>query len=480
MIAYKNIPAAVLEDKTFSLLPSSYIDADYQAAKPGGNRLILVLDDDPTGIQTVHGVYVYMRWSSEILLHIFRNDSLAFIQTNARSLVEYDAVRINQEIVSWAVEASQTTGRDFVVISRSDSSLRGHYPAEPAAIRQILEEAGHQTIDGEIICPFFPEAGRITFENVHYIRENDELIPVSETEFAKDAVFGYRHSDLTLYVEEKTKGRIKAYQVNTVPIELLRQSNTRRVMKMLQQVKDFEKVIVNCSTYNELKCFVTALLQAERTGKRFVFRTAASFVKIYGYISDKPLLRPIELAPYLDNSSNAILTIVGSHTAKSTRQLNALLEQPAIVPIEVDTSQLLNDEKVSYIVHQAVLACDKAMLYGHPVLFTSRKVVTSQSQDVEEKLIVSRRISECLASIVGQLSMRPKAMIVKGGITSSDVAAKGLGIKKALILGQIRPSISVIITGEESKFSNMLYIIFPGNTGQEDDLKNIWKELSNN
>jgi uncharacterized protein YgbK (DUF1537 family) len=54
-----------------------------------------------------------------------------------------------------------------------------------------------------------------------------------------------------------------------------------------------------------------------------------------------------------------------------------------------------------------------------------------------------------------------------------------MGIEKALILGQIYPSISVIISGEESKFPHIPYIIFPGNTGQEDDLKNIWKELRN-
>jgi len=480
MIAYKNIPATALEDKTASQLPAFDINAAYQAAKPTDNRLVLVLDDDPTGIQTVHGVYVYMRWSAEILLHIFRNDSLAFIQTNARSLVESDAVHINREIIGWAAEASQATSRDFVVISRSDSSLRGHYPAEPAAIRQMLEEAGHQIIDGEIICPFFPEAGRLTIENVHYIRENDELVPVSKTEFAQDAVFGYHHSDLTRYIEEKTKGGVKANEVNSIPLELLRQFDTGQVVKRLQQVKNFEKVIVNCSSYNELKCFIIALLEAERTGKRFIFRTAASFVKIYGFISDKPLVTSIDLASYIDNASNSILTIVGSHTTKTTRQLNALIEEENIVPIEVDTSQLLNDEKVSHVVHQTVLACNKAMLYGNPVLFTSRKVVTPQSLDVEEKLIVSRRISECLASIVRQLSVRPKAMIVKGGITSSDVASKGLGIEKALILGQIRPSISVVISGEESRFPNMPYIIFPGNTGQEDDLKNIWRELSNN
>jgi uncharacterized protein YgbK (DUF1537 family) len=480
VIAYKNIPAAALEDKTASQWPAFDINAAYQAAKPTDNRLVLVLDDDPTGIQTVHGVYVYMRWSAEILLHIFQNETLAFIQTNARSLVEADAIRVNQEIIGWAAEASQATGRDFVVISRSDSSLRGHYPAEPAAIRNMLEEAAHQTIDGEIICPFFPEAGRITFENVHYIRENDELVPVSQTEFAQDAVFGYQHSNLTRYVEEKTKGSVKANQVNVIPLQLLRQSDTRRIVERLQQVNDFGKVIINCSTYDELKCFVTALLQTERTGKRFVFRTAASFVKIYGYISDKPLLTSSELVPYMGNSSNSILTIVGSHTAKTNRQLNALLDQATIVPIEVDASQLLNDERVSQVVRQTVLACEKAMLYGHPVLFTSRQVVIVQSQDAEEKLIVSRRISECLASIVHQLSVRPKAMIVKGGITSSDIASKGMGIEKALILGQIRPSISVVISGEESRFPHMPYIIFPGNTGQEDDLKNIWKELSNN
>jgi len=83
------------------------------------------------------------------------------------------------------------------------------------------------------------------------------------------------------------------------------------------------------------------------------------------------------------------------------------------------------------------------------------------------------RISDALSSIIAQLKIRPAFIIAKGGITSSDVAIKALRVKKARVIGQIRPGIPVWITGPESKFPGLPYIIFPGNVGDRYTLKDI-------
>ncbi len=51
-----------------------------------------------------------------------------------------------------------------------------------------------------------------------------------------------------------------------------------------------ETLVRQFQTRDDLKVFLIALLDAEREGKRFLFRTAASFVKVYGFVEDKGLL----------------------------------------------------------------------------------------------------------------------------------------------------------------------------------------------
>lgn len=439
-------------------------------------KLILVLDDDPTGIQTVHGLSVYMRWSVGLLRQIFEHDRLAYIQTNSRSLTEAEAVDITRDVMQLAVEAHRATGRDFAVISRSDSSLRGHFPAEPNAIRSAWESAGLPPIDGVIVCPFLPEAGRVTIDNHHYIRQPDgKLLPVAETEFARDAVFGYHHSDLTKYIEEKTGGAIPAGQVVSIPLEWLEQADLSAIRNRLLSVSGFTPVVINATDYRHLHTFVQVLREVEQAGKRFVFRTAASFVKVYGGITDRPLLSHADLMPYL--SEGSVLTVAGSHTLNTTRQLNALTASARLTVVELDVPTLMVDEEeAERIVLEAVERCETAMKQGqHPLLMTSRQRISVA--DAEGNLAISQRISGTLSSIVRRLSVRPRAIIAKGGITSSDIAVQGLAMQKAFVLGQVRPTIPVVLTQEESRFPGLPYVIFPGNTGQEDDLLTIWNLL---
>ena len=97
--------------------------------------------------------------------------------------------------------------------------------------------------------------------------------------------------------------------------------------------------------------------------------------------------------------------------------------------------------------------------------------------DAEKNLAASVKISNALTSIVKNLNVHPKFLIAKGGITSSDVGTKGLGVKKALVLGQVAAGVPVWKIGAESKFPGMSYIIFPGNVGDVDTLKKIVEML---
>ena len=103
--------------------------------------------------------------------------------------------------------------------------------------------------------------------------------------------------------------------------------------------------------------------------------------------------------------------------------------------------------------------------------YTTRTLITADTGDKEDELRLSVKISDAVQSLVGRLNITPRFVIAKGGITSSDVGTKALKVKKAKVLGQIRPGIPVCQTGEESRFPMIPYVIFPGNVGEDQTLK---------
>jgi uncharacterized protein YgbK (DUF1537 family) len=171
---------------------------------------IIVLDDDPTGSQTVHSCLLLTKWDVETLrIGLADPSPIMFVLTNTRSLTPEDATAVTREVCRNLKPAIAAEGiQDFMIVSRSDSTLRGHYPIETDA---IAEELGD--FDAHFLVPAFFEGGRFTKGSVHYLMVNGVPTPVHETEFAKDSVFGYSYSYLPDYVEEKTKGRIPAAKV---------------------------------------------------------------------------------------------------------------------------------------------------------------------------------------------------------------------------------------------------------------------------
>ena len=89
------------------------------------DRKIVVLDDDPTGVQTVHGIHVYTHWDRQTMEEAFREENtMFFVLTNSRGMTQPETKDCHEEIARNLVYASRQTGRDFILISRSDSTLR--------------------------------------------------------------------------------------------------------------------------------------------------------------------------------------------------------------------------------------------------------------------------------------------------------------------------------------------------------------------
>jgi uncharacterized protein YgbK (DUF1537 family) len=474
-----NKPTAIHFEEVFKAAPAfrsiRELEDKYQIAKQNQNSIVIILDDDPTGIQTVHHLNVYNTWDDETVSTIFQRGEHAFIHTNSRSMNADEAEKVNREIVRRIIiHTSEEYGKKFELVSRSDSTLRGHFPLETLALKNELEQATGKKINGEIIIPFFPEGGRYTLNDIHYVKDGDLLIPAGETEFARDPDFGYENSDLKHYVQEKTQNKYNSDDVLHVSLEMLREQRYDDICELLESADNFQKIIVNALEYNDLKVFVTALSDSQAKGYRYLFRTAASFVKTFCFVENQSYLDYKALSPYFTTRGNGILYIAGSYTKKTSSQLNNLMKLPGCYPVEIDVNKLidtqLNEQELSSVCQ---IADEQLSEHKHPVIFTSRKLIVKDNH-----LDVAGKVSNSLVSLVKKLQYRPKAVVAKGGITSSVLLVQGLGAKQAEIEGQILPGVPVVLTQKDSKWPYLPYVIFPGNVGDENSLKKLHLKLS--
>ena len=442
-------------------------------AMEGFHKKLVVLDDDPTGVQTVHDVSVYTDWEEESIRKGFEEkEAMFFILTNSRSFSVEETTKVHQDIAARVAKVARELGQDFMIISRGDSTLRGHYPLETQLLADGLTKNEGVVIDGEIICPFFPEGGRYTMDNIHYVKEQENLVPAGMTEFAKDKTFGYKSSDLTEYVEEKTEGKYHKEDCITISLDELNALDVQGIKDKLMSAQNMAKIIVNAVSYADLKVFCAALVLAMKAGKHYMARTAAAFTKVMGRISDQPLLGRAQLE---GDTKNGGIVLIGSHVKKTTDQLNCLKKldgQADFMEFQVNT--VFEENGLEKEVERTVKAAEEKILSGRTVvIYTSRQLLAPENMTPEEKLQISVKISNAVTSIIGKLSVKPKFIIAKGGITSSDVGTKALRVKKARVMGQVKKGIPVWMTGEESKFPGMPYIIFPGNVGEVSTLKEI-------
>jgi len=455
-------------------IPENKINKEWLNAVERIKRKIIVLDDDPTGIQTVHSIPVYTSWDFSTLRQIMKDKHrVIYILTNSRALTALETRRLHKQLARDLKQIALEEGKKFLLISRSDSTLRGHYPLETKTIYDELKK--EEEIDGEIIIPFFLEGGRFTFNNIHYIKEGNVLVPIGQTEFARDSFFGYKSSNLKEWIEEKTEGQFSTNQVMSISLKTLRAKDIKGVLDTLLEIKNFNKVIVNALEYTDIKVFLIALSESINRGKNFLFRTAASFVQVIGGINPKPLLTKDTLYPKGKPSMPGLI-IIGSYVQKTTQQMRKLNELSNLIWIEWDVSQAKTQKHLKAEVDRVTSEVNKGINFGNDVcIYTSREYYRndSQNKNSDRNLIFSSRISEGLVKVVQALKIKPGFLVAKGGITSSDIGVKGLNVRRAMVMGQIQPGIPVWELGPESRFPGLPYIIFPGNVGTYDTLKKV-------
>lgn len=436
---------------------------------------IAVVDDDPTGSQSVHGVDVVTDPDAldDLDEALAEPGSVCFVLTNSRSMPVGEAVAVNGRIATHLAEIERDTGRATTVISRSDSTLRGHVLEEIRALDEARRRVLGRGHDAVLFCPAFPQAGRVTVGDVHWARIDGRMVPVGQTEFARDAAFGYSDSDLREFLSERSGGRLRAGDVASLGLSDIRQGGPDRVAELLLSTAPGAFVIVNALTDDDLDVVGLGMVRAERAGRSLLVRCGPSFVRAVAGVTALPPLDGTRLWPHGRRAGHG-LVVVGSHTAATTAQLGAATADGLLTTVELEVAAVLDpNRRVAHLDAVIATAAD-ALSRSDVAVVTSRAV--SADPAGSSSLAVARSVSAALSSVVtGLRAARPAWVVAKGGITSHDIAVSGLGIRRARVLGQVLPGLISVFdpVTAPADVLGMPYVVFAGNVGGPDGLVEV-------
>jgi uncharacterized protein YgbK (DUF1537 family) len=445
--------------------------ARIRAAQVASGRRIAVLDDDPTGSQTVHDVAVVtVLESEEFAAGLAAPGSTCFVLTNTRSLPEDQAVRLNTTVGRALLELGAELNAPIELVSRSDSTLRGHVIAEVHALDAVRHDLTGHSYDGVLLAPAYLEAGRFTAGDVHWARVGDQLLPVGDTEFAQDATFGYRSSNLREFVAEKSGGTIRAADVHSIGLADIRLGGPTRVAEILTGVSRGAFVVVNATDYADLEVVVLGLLQAEASGRAFLCRTGPSFVRALAGLEPKAPLTAAEIWPTRSPGGHG-LVVVGSHVGLTSRQVQTARSRGGLTEVELDVATLLDPTRRDAHVEEVTGRVLAALADSEALLYSSRTVV--RGSDAAGSLEIARTVSSAVVEVVrGARTAKPAWVVAKGAITSHDVAVHGLGIRRAEIVGQLLPGLVSVFRPVQAptEVVGIPYVVFAGNVGDDTTL----------
>jgi uncharacterized protein YgbK (DUF1537 family) len=452
--------------------PELFISAaEVAAAVSSDPCTLIVLDDDPTGTQSVAGLPVLTRWEvDDFRWALDRCAPAVYVLTNARSLDSKTAAERIRDVVENAMVAA--AGARLRFVSRSDSTLRGHFPLDTDVIACTLAEFPGGHVDGVVVVPAFPDAGRVTIGGIHYLRSDGELSLVSDSEFAKDATFGFSNSDLSRWVEEKTGGRVLAGDVIRLTLEIIR-SGPDAVAEAVSGAFDSRMIVADAVTENDLRALALGLFAAENRGKELLYRVGPPFVRArIGQEPHPPLTRDEIYGDAAPVGSGLI--VVGSHVGLTTSQLAVLrANRPDIRSIELDVDSIVDGSDAASYLDATSAAVVGALARGDVVLHTSRRLI--KSRDPELSLAISRTVSAAIVALVqnAAASCPLRYVVAKGGITSSDVAAFGLDIRHATVIGPMLPGIVSLWRPADGPAAGLPYVVFAGNVGDDQSLLKV-------
>ncbi len=422
---------------------------------------LVAVDDDPTGCQSVSGIPIVTVWDQETLTEAAKLAApVTFVLTNSRSLTEQDAVRVNAEVGENLAAVANELDLDLRLLSRSDSTLRGHFPAET----QALAEGSGVEPDGIIICPAFFEAGRYTAGGIHWVLDGTSFVPARDTEFANDETFGFDELKLADWVDSRL-GSPPAVEVS---LRSLATDDRAAVLEALRSATSGQPIVVNALNYEHLDVLASCLRTVEQEGQQFIYRTGPSFVRSRAGLAAPAV---VDLGSYGRSNQANGLVAVGSHTDLTNQQVADTLELEGTALIELEADLVMDPSTRQQHIVETAGRIAGALQTHHVVARTSRTVLRSSGEgQLDVSQTISAAFTGCIKSACEQYA--PGWVIAKGGITSHDLLTQAFGVRLAMVRGQALPGIIPVLEIENPD-RRWPYLIFPGNVGDQMTLAQV-------
>ena len=412
-------------------------------------RRVVILDDDPTGTQTVANVEVILQPSLEAYHRFFAGSERAvYILTNTRALSAREAVALVTTICNEVERTAQEHGQSVAFLLRGDSTLRGHVFAEIDAF------ASHDSVS--LFVPAFPEGGRVTIHGIHYIQDGENRVPVAQMEFARDTVFGYQSERLVDWVAEVGQGRAAI----SLPLEQVREQGATLITQTLLEAPAGTVILPDAETRADLEIIATGLLDAEEQGRHIVTRSASTFAAV------RAGLHSVTVASVNVPADSTLLVVCGSHTTGSTKQLERLVEY-STSPVIIPTNWLLT-EGIDAVVPRLVQQIRQQLTENKFAILATERIRQANHGD----LSIGAQVMAALTAVVAKVATDCDAIITKGGITSAQVATDGLGAKNARVQGQLQAGVALWDVAVRDG-RHIPYAVVPGNVGNEQTLVDV-------
>jgi uncharacterized protein YgbK (DUF1537 family) len=347
-----------------------------------------------------------------------------------------------------------------MVVSRGDSTLRGHFPLE---VEVLHEELG--PFDATFLAPAFLPGGRTTVDGVHLLDGQ----PVHTTAFARDRLFGYSTSHLPAWVEQKSGGRIPASAVPRLTGAEL--DAVSALEHRLQVLPRGCVVAVDGQRIEQLQALGTAIHGLSRQGRRFTAQCAASLINGLVPLPPQPLsAQKLAALRRRDAQGQPLpgLVLVGSHVPLADVQLERLLQEPACAGLELPVARLAALGETEWLQAEWLEQLQERLQTGAtPVLYTSRGELSLGSEAERRRLGLA--LAALMARLVGALAPQLGYVISKGGITSHTLLGQGLHCDQVELQGQVMPGLSLVLA------SDLPVITYPGNLGTPTGLLEAWR-----
>jgi hypothetical protein len=407
--------------------------------------ITVVLDDDPTGTQSVHDVSVVLDWSDpDVWNAVHDTDRAVHVLTNSRAHGGVEA----GEIVASAARAARARFPAARLVLRGDSTLRAHVFEEYEALRSVVAP-GRSDVP-LLLVPALPAAGRITVGGIHLLEREGERIPLDRTEYARSGDLAYADAHLGRWAHDRSGGRLAAADAVEVPLARLRgPSGAGEVAEALAAAERLGRPAVvapDAETVDDLQTIARGLREAEDAGTTVIVRSAPAFVAELSGSAARALVEP-------PAAGRGVLVVCGSYVPASTAQIEALGRARPGALVATSVVALAGPASAVEVERVAAEAASRIAAAGLAAVATDREHDPALADPASQ-----RRIATALAQVARRVEA--DVVIAKGGITSHVTAQEGRGARSARVIGPIVPGVVLWRLPDGSA-----YLVVPGNVG---------------